>query len=300
MISTDYMMAFARRVKRRLTRRDTRRWVDVREAREALRLDPSQPGFLDQVRRIWVRLPSPPSDPWSDEYRQHWLSVYRELTGHDYQVENEAADFDLATLIENPFPYSTKNPQIVGEQLIGIGSLIRAMALPANASVLEMGPGWGNTTLALAQMGYRVTALDIEPKFCRLIEARADKLGVHVETVCSDYFAISNLGRKFDAVLFYESFHHCADHLRLLDEVARVLSPEGRLALAGETIDEALPYPWGINWNGEAIWQIMTNGWFELAFRESYLLSTLDRRGWRTHKHRGEMAVADVYVAVRA
>jgi hypothetical protein len=47
-----------------------------------------------------------------------------------------------------------------------------------------------------------------------------------------------------------------------------------------EPINENLPYDWGLNPAGEALWQIRTNGWCELVFRESYLISTLKKNGF--------------------
>ena len=49
---------------------------------------------------------------------------------------------------------------------MAIGFLLRAMALPPGARVLEFGPGWGHTSLMLAQLGHRVTVVDIEARFC--------------------------------------------------------------------------------------------------------------------------------------
>jgi len=276
-----------------------RKWRDLEQARQQLAIDPSDAGFLERVREVWVRLPLPPADPWSDAYRQHWLNVYRQIVGTDYELKREAHVFDVESAIKTPFPYCTRNAEVVGGQLIGIGSLIRLMSLPAGASILEMGPGWGNTSLTLAQMGYKVTTLDIEERFCRLIETRARTLGVELKVIRGDFFSARDIGECFDAVLFYESFHHCADHLRLLDELAQIVRPHGQLVLAGETIDEDIPYDWGINPNGEAIWQIINNGWFELAFRESYLLRTLARKGWRTDACRSSVATANVYLSRR-
>ena len=49
-------------------------------------------------------------------------------------------------------------------------------------------------------------------------------------------------------------------------------------------MNENLPYDWGLNPAGEALWQIRTHGWFELVFRESYLRKTLERKGYSVEK----------------
>jgi len=65
--------------------------------------------------------------------------------------------------------------------------VIEALALPPRASILEMGAGWGNTSLFLAQMGYKVTVLDINPKYGELISQRAKALNVEIAFVCMAY-----------------------------------------------------------------------------------------------------------------
>lgn len=63
---------------------------------------------------------------------------------------------------------------------------------------------------------------------------------------------------------------------------------------------ENIPYDWGLNPSGEAIFQIVANGWMELAFRESYLLKTLEKKGWKVNKRDSTLtAAAVVYVCTR-
>jgi 2-polyprenyl-3-methyl-5-hydroxy-6-metoxy-1,4-benzoquinol methylase len=169
---------------------------------------------------------------------------------------------------------------------MAIGHIIGALSLPPGSSILEMGAGWGNTSIFLAQMGYEVTVVDINPKYGELMKNRAAASGVSVSFLCTSFDETASLGRKFDCVLFYESFHHSYDHLALLDLIREaLLNPGGKLALAGEPVNEALPYDWGLNPVGEALWQIRTHGWFELVFRESYLLRTLREKGFAVAKH---------------
>jgi 2-polyprenyl-3-methyl-5-hydroxy-6-metoxy-1,4-benzoquinol methylase len=261
----------------------------------------SEGEYVRALQSFWVELPPPPSDPWSDEYKQHWLSVYQTLTKNVYDVSKEGHEFDLQAFIKKPYPYNTESFEIVGNQLIAIGSLIRAMQLPPKASILELGPGWGNTSLALAQMGHDVTTIDIEARYTEIQKIRATMLDVPLKVVHGDFFKIREITKAFDAVLFFESFHHCIDHLALLDEIPARLLPGGKLILAGETINESIPYDWGLNPNGEAIFQIVTKGWMELSFRESYLLKTLKRKGWEVKKYDStQTAAAIVYVCTRA
>jgi cyclopropane fatty-acyl-phospholipid synthase-like methyltransferase len=82
--------------------------------------------------------------------------------------------------VVRPFPY-TASCQVAGTHLGAIAFLLRTMQLQPGARVLDVGAGWGNTTLALAQLGFDVAALDIEPRFCELIRERARRAGVQAE-----------------------------------------------------------------------------------------------------------------------
>jgi 2-polyprenyl-3-methyl-5-hydroxy-6-metoxy-1,4-benzoquinol methylase len=168
---------------------------------------------------------------------------------------------------------------------MALGYNISTMALPAGASVLDMGPGWGNTTIALARMGYKVTAIDIDPTFVDLIRARANKLSLDVDVRCGGFLDIDQLEQHFDAVLFFESFHHCSDHRKILQRLARIIEPEGRLFFAAEPIDDSFAMPWGIRLDGESLWAIRRNGWLELGFQESYFVRMLHHLGWLCTKH---------------
>lgn len=258
--------------------------LDAALAQAAAARKVSEARFLETLSAFWLDVPPPPVDPWSAAYKQHWWNIYRHLAGREYAVDNEQYEFDVANHVLQPYPYCTRDPVIVARQLTGIGAIIGALALPPGSSLLEMGAGWGNLSLFLAQMGYAVSVLDINPRYGSLIKQRADALGVSIEFIHAGFDAAPDLGRRFDCVLFFESFHHSYDHLSLLERLPQVLSENGLLALAGEPMNESLPYDWGINPAGEALWQIRTHGWFELVFRESYLMRTLQHKGYAVRK----------------
>src|SRR5262249_46623937 len=114
-----------------------------------------------------------PADPFSPEYREAQLQLYRRVSRRGaYSTEHERSEFDLPSAIREPFPYSTRSTATVGDQLIAIGYLVHHLGISPPAEIVEFGPGWGNTTCALAQMGFRVTAVDVDPQFVELIRAR--------------------------------------------------------------------------------------------------------------------------------
>jgi 2-polyprenyl-3-methyl-5-hydroxy-6-metoxy-1,4-benzoquinol methylase len=225
-----------------------------------------------------------PDDPYSQEYADRQFEIYRLIAERaTYEVENERCDFP--TDANRPFPYYTESAETVGHQLIAMGFIIKSMGLPAGATVLELGPGWGNTTIELARMGYQVTAIDIDPAFVELIQERAQKFSLEVDARRGTFLEIDQLGQRYDAVLFYECFHHCSDHRLLVKKLADVLKPGGKVFFASEPILDSFPMPWGVRTDGESLWAIRRNGWLELGFQESYFVRMLSRLGWVTKRH---------------
>ncbi len=225
-----------------------------------------------------------PTDPYSPEYAEHQFALYRLIADRPtYEVQNERSDFPVDA--NRPFPYYTESPETVGHTLMAIGFIVRTMGLPAGSSILELGPGWGNTTIELARMGYDVTAIDIDPTFVGLIAERADKFALDVDARQGTFLEIDRLGRSYDAVLFFECFHHCSDHRDLVAKLADVINPGGRVFFAAEPVVETFPVPWGVRTDGESLWAIRRNGWLELGFQESYFLRMLAHAGWLVTKH---------------
>jgi SAM-dependent methyltransferase len=221
-----------------------------------------------------------PADPFAPEYRERQLALYREIVGEPYSTEKEATRFDVDAALRRPFPFTTQSSATAGEYFMAIGYALHVMALAPGSRVLEFGPGWGFTSLWLAQLGHRVTVVDVEPCFCELIRRRAEHEGVSIEVVNADFFWAEDQAREFDAVLFYDCFHHCDDHLRLLRGLRRVVTPDGRLFFGAEPIVPDLPMPWGLRLDGWALWGIRKNGWMELGFRDDYFARALMRCGW--------------------
>ncbi len=239
-----------------------------------------------------------PKDPFSLEYRQFQDELYRQISGRDryFAQEAERTPFDLATALRRPFPYSTASCTTVGNQLIMQGFLIRHLALPRGARILEFGPGWGNTTLHLAQMGFDVTAVDVYDGFTDLIGARAAQIGVTVTTAVSDMLDF-RAREPYDAVVFFECFHHCTDHMGMLEHL-RGFVADGPALFAAEPISWDMPYPWGIRLDGISVWSIRKFGWFELGFRPDYFAAALRRSGWSSRVYHSDDAPdCSVYVA---
>ena len=229
-------------------------------------------------RMDFSRATSP--DPFGAPYRDFQLALYERIAGKRYAPRNEATDIDWRAEWLRPFPFSTRSTATTANHLGAMAFLFRALELPPAARVLEFGPGWGNTTVALAQLGMRVTAVDIERRYCEAIRARAAHQGVEIDVRHDDFFFAERVHRPFDAAIFFECFHHCDDHLRLLRALRRAVRPGGRVYFGAEPILENYPVPWGLRMDPEALWAIRRQGWLELGFDEGYFREALARTGW--------------------
>ncbi len=226
-----------------------------------------------------------PADPSSPEYREAQLALYRIVSGVDeYAPEScEQTPFNFDACLSLPHPYLTRSSKTIGEQLIAVGFMIRALDLPPPGRVLEFGPGYGMLTMELIQMGHSVTAVDISASFLELIRRRAARLNKAVETVsCGmlDY----RPRERFDRVVFYESFHHCSDHEAMIARLDELVAEDGCVIFGGEPILDQFPMPWGLRLDGLSLYCIRDHGWMELGFRTDYFLDLLDRHGWSAER----------------
>jgi SAM-dependent methyltransferase len=243
--------------------------------------------------------PGRPADPFTHEYREWVWDLYRNVSGRpDYSLANEASSFDLEAAVATPYPYSTRSTTVVGEELVARGFLISNLNLSPPARIVEFGSGWGNLTLDLAATGFFVTAVEVEARFCTLTERRChhpDRLSV-VHAGMLEF----EPDEPFDAAIFYESFHHCADHLAMLERLHRIVRPGGRVLWAAEPV-APMRYPWGLRLDGYSLWSTRTYGWLELGFDDRYFAEALARTGWRGRRStlRAGSPLADVIVAIK-
>ncbi len=107
----------------------------------------------------------------------------------------------------------------------------RVLKLAPGARVLDLCSGQGRHSVPLAQRGYRVTALDLNPDYLRLAQEAVDVHKLTLETIAADMRRIPFAG-SFDAVInMYSSFGYLeteSDDLQVLESVATALKPRAR------------------------------------------------------------------------
>lgn len=261
------------------------------------RITSGEAGSAEQAYRdlTGVQLRPPPvcarmreTDPFSPEYAAMAMQLAAELRGRpgydparDERLGHGMQDRDLWTGLS---PWDFGSPALMAEFFDCYAAMLRQIGAPPGARVLEYGPGSGQFLLALARLGYHCHAVDIEPEYLHVIRRQAEAMGLRIR--CQRGMFGEGFGtQRFDAILFFEAFHHAPDFLALLRRLRRRLNPGGRLILCGEPIfppgltDGPIPYPWGPRLDAISI-EAFQRGWMELGFQLDFILEALRRSGW--------------------
>jgi predicted ATP-grasp superfamily ATP-dependent carboligase/ubiquinone/menaquinone biosynthesis C-methylase UbiE len=144
---------------------------------------------------------------------------------------------------------------------------IKEIQLPAGASVLDLGCGAGYTTMALAQQGYKVSALDCEQAMLDMTAGRVQAAGVSALLALGDAHELQFDDRTFDLVLALGVIPWLHSPHIALREMRRVLKPGGFLIVSSD--------------NSERL-----NHWLDPTFNpvltpfRKMVASALRNRGW--------------------
>jgi ubiquinone/menaquinone biosynthesis C-methylase UbiE len=104
-----------------------------------------------------------------------------------------------------------------------------AKDLPHNARVLEIAPGPGYLSVALAKLGpFKITGLDISQSFVRMASEYAKREGVVARFIHGSASDIPLEDGLFDLVVCRAAFKNFSEPLKAVNEMHRVLKPGGR------------------------------------------------------------------------
>lgn len=129
--------------------------------------------------------------------------------------------------------------------------IIDALALTADAHVLDLGSGLGGPARTLVELtGCTVTGVDLTPEFCEVATALSEWTGLSDRTAfqVGDATATGLPDQSVDAAMTVHVAMNIADKPALYAEAFRVLRPGGRFVvydvLQGEGGDVHYPVPW--------------------------------------------------------
>jgi SAM-dependent methyltransferase len=104
------------------------------------------------------------------------------------------------------------------------------LGLPQRPLVVDLGAGTGRASLAMVELGWRVTAVEPGRAMLDIMRAAATDAGLLVSTVQAEAEATGLDPASADLVTAAQAFHWF-EMDRALDEIARILRPGGGVAL---------------------------------------------------------------------
>jgi ubiquinone/menaquinone biosynthesis C-methylase UbiE len=136
-----------------------------------------------------------------------------------------------------------------------------AATLPRNARVLEIAPGPGYLSVALAKLGpFKITGLDISESFVRMASQYAKREGVAARFIHGSASEIPLEDGLFDLVVCRAAFKNFSEPLKALNEMHRVLKPGGRALIIDlrkdSSWEEIVAYVDGLHVGGMSTWMM--------------------------------------------
>ena len=109
-------------------------------------------------------------------------------------------------------------------------AIAEKLPIPRQPLVVDLGAGTGRASLAMANLGWRVTAVEPGKPMLDLLRGRATNDGLLISTVQASAEETGLDPASADLVTAAQAFHWF-DKERALAEIARILKPAGGLAL---------------------------------------------------------------------
>ena len=247
-------------------------------------------------------------NPHSKEYQENVLELYnyiRGSVGEKYDpIKDEISNFVINEhIFSDVSPWSFKNSDILSEMFYSWGHIFNVLGKDNldGHEILEYGPGSGQLSLFLARAGCKVYAVDIDDAWLNSIRLQAKAMNISVYTE-KNIFGHGFGDKKFDNIIFFESFHHEINFADLMYKLRGRLKPGGAVIFCGEPIfpspSDSLPYPWGPRLNGLSVVCIRQYGWMELGFTRDFFGRMLLMAGWRvSYLPFPNCGRADIYIA---
>jgi SAM-dependent methyltransferase len=130
------------------------------------------------------------------------------------------------------FDWGIGSYELTAAQLEPVASIaVDAVEPVAGMTLLDLACGTGNTALEAAARGARVTGMDPAHRLLEVARGRASEAGLEVDWMEGDFHQLPFADNAFEVVTstFGVIFGYSEDDI--VSEIARVLTPSGRLAL---------------------------------------------------------------------
>jgi SAM-dependent methyltransferase len=220
---------------------------------------------------------------------------FKKIEGLDYkrgavEYAQKLEPSDLHHLYTKPF-YNLANKisrwsgdgldEDTQRHFIDFANMAYALALPADARILDVGCGSGWLCEYFSRLGYETTGLDLSPELIRIAKERLARVpfgldgskSLKCRFVVHD-IEVAPLDETFDAVICYDALHHFEDESSVVRNMASMLRTGGQLFVAeGERPPEGSA-------SEEELRQVMERyETLESPFSREYLLELLHNHG---------------------
>lgn len=216
-------------------------------------------------------------DPFSREYYDAQIALYKEMSGRELdQSINEHTIFDKASHVRARNPYNHGDPGMLATQIVQLATAMRLARPKRGARLVDMGCGWGLSSELGAYLGLDVEAVDINRDFVSLVHDRSLRYGYDINAVHASFDSYQPWA-PVDMFLFYECLHHAVEPWTLIERLASMLNPGGKVVACGEPINTHWWPHWGLRLDPMSVYCIHKHGWFESGWSQDFLVKCFER-----------------------
>ncbi len=241
-------------------------------------------------------------DPFSDEYYENQISLYKEISGRELDQETgELHPVDIDERVASPNPTGILHVSKNAEQIRAISTLLACANLCEGARILDLGAGAGLSSEIYAYAGGRVHALDIDPDFAKIGTQRAAGRMFAVQRSLLNFSEVSLVrDGPYQAAFFYQSLHHCLRPWVLISDLVEKLDPDGVIGFTGEPVQSVWWKHWGIRLDEVSVYVARRFGWFESGWSKHFIKECFTRNGYHIAFFTGGHSGGEIAIASRS
>ncbi len=144
---------------------------------------------------------------------------------------------DLARQVYKDYLQKIKSYRNFGYDIESERNFVLDKAEPLYGEILEIGTGKGNFTIVLAKEGYKFVSIDASAEQQKIgyLNLKYLKLDQQVTFKIENAESLSFSDKSFDIIFAVNIVHHLDDPYKMINELVRVLSFEGKIVLADFT-----------------------------------------------------------------
>ncbi|MGQ9818675.1 MAG: class I SAM-dependent methyltransferase [Candidatus Kapaibacteriales bacterium] len=120
-------------------------------------------------------------------------------------------------------------------------AIMELLSPQSGEKILDVGCGTGNYSIKIARLGANVIGIDCSEPMLKIARKKAESLNLNIEFILADAMNLPFEENFFDACLSVTAVEFFADQTRGLEEMFRVVRPNGKIVVGFLNRDSA----WG-------------------------------------------------------